>query len=620
MSRPPAGTVLVLGRSDFVAAAVEEVESHLSGRVPAHAADGPAELAAWSTDIPVVLALLMPGEGQNVDDLVDAVLAHPACFDPRILLVTERTELDDMSRALDSRHVNGVIAIPWTPGMLASYADAQLSRWLRQHRESPTRPLPIIEVGSDLLRHLEMPVDEAAADLLLALEEALGPRPRLHLPAGVDLAHEGMDIDQVFIVEQGRVRLTVTSPLAGTVVLNHASTGPVVGLVALADRRGSMVTATTTTACRLVPLTIEQLDRALATHPRVGAALTALSIRVLSHRLRKAQHRRVEKTELAARLRQTLHELELAREELLAQTRLATLGEMAAGLAHELNNPIAAVTRSTEHILTDLPGLVGDDTVAVEVLDRARAHGVLDARSQRAARRALGEVVDDPVLVRRLVAAGITDAADARRLLAAGESVETLELAAGVGSALHTLQMAAGHITTLVDGLRQQARPDVDGAARTRVDVPATVRRATQLLGPRVGTVTVDVAVDGAVGEVLGSATQLTQVWTNLLTNAVDALDGEGTVRVRVSEVDRRWVRVTVLDDGPGVPDELQERIFEPRFTTKSGVVRFGLGLGLGICRRIVDAHGGSIELESHPGRTCFEVRLPVAETGEDQP
>src|SRR5690606_527779 len=101
---------------------------------------------------------------------------------------------------------------------------------------------------------------------------------------------------------------------------------------------------------------------------------------------------------------------------------------------------------------------------------------------------------------------------------------------------------------------------------------------------------------------------ELNQVWTNLIHNAVQALDGAGEIAIE-TEADDDSVVVRVIDDGPGIEAEVMPRIFEPFFTTKPRGE--GSGLGLGIARRIIDErHGGQIRVESRPGRTCFEVRL----------
>ena len=617
-------TVVVIGEGVFAQAATREITDAIGDTVVVHSFKKAVDLADWQGPdagaTAVALVVLVPRDDEVVDDLIESVIRHPASPDPRILLVTDRPYLDDISRALDRRDVAGVVATPWTPGALARYTRAEVARWLRVHPQGEAVPEPP-PVGSDLLRQLRLPVGEATHELLEALEDALGPRPRIHLPAGVHITHEDLDMTQLYIVVAGRVSLTVRSSTAGTLTMNHASTGPIIGLLALSDRRGSSVTARTTSPCEIVQLTVEQLDRALATNPRVGALLATLSFRALSTRLRRAQTDRVQKTELTNKLQQALSELRQARADLVAQARMATLGELAAGIAHELNNPVAALTRGVEHLADDLPTLLAGDPLASRVLDRARTGAALTARDERAARRAVADEVQDPVLARRLVAAGVTDPEEARSLVR-GKSerdVEQVELAAGVGAALHSLEVAASHIGSLVEALRRHARPDgVDDQEHQPVDLVETVRTALLMLGHRLTGITVSVDAAPGLPPVLGTSADLVQVWTNLVNNAADALGESGRIRIRVDRVaddrDVAWVRVRVEDNGPGVPEELQPKVFEPRFTTKHGVVRFGLGLGLGIANTIVHDHSGTIELKSRPGRTVFEVRIPAVE------
>ena len=106
---------------------------------------------------------------------------------------------------------------------------------------------------------------------------------------------------------------------------------------------------------------------------------------------------------------------------------------------------------------------------------------------------------------------------------------------------------------------------------------------------------------------------ELNQVWTNLIQNAAQAIEGHGTITIETAEEmrgERDGVVVRIVDDGPGVPEDVLPRIFEPFFTTKPKGE--GTGLGLGIARQIVDKHGGELRCESRPGRTMFEVRLPI--------
>jgi two-component system, NtrC family, sensor kinase len=209
------------------------------------------------------------------------------------------------------------------------------------------------------------------------------------------------------------------------------------------------------------------------------------------------------------------------------------------------------------------------------------------------------------------VAAGVTEPERARELAGTDPGrLELLRRAASLGGALRSLEVASGRIAELVDSLRAQARPDTDPVEG--VDVNVTVTDALRLLEHRLEGVEVRLDL-GRLPTVRAHPGALGQVWTNLLANAAEALEGAGHLDVVTDAPDPARVRVRVVDDGPGVPADLQPRLFEPRFTTKRGTVRFGLGLGLALAKRVVDVHGGTIGLSSRPGRTEIEVFLPVA-------
>jgi signal transduction histidine kinase len=115
---------------------------------------------------------------------------------------------------------------------------------------------------------------------------------------------------------------------------------------------------------------------------------------------------------------------------------------------------------------------------------------------------------------------------------------------------------------------------------------------------------------DPDMPEIEAWGSELNQVWTNLIDNAADAMDGKGGISIRAARFDADEVQVQICDTGPGIPPEVASKIFEPFFTTKPPGI--GSGLGLHISHNVVVRHGGRIDLETEPGRTCFIVTLPV--------
>lgn len=184
------------------------------------------------------------------------------------------------------------------------------------------------------------------------------------------------------------------------------------------------------------------------------------------------------------------------------------------------------------------------------------------------------------------------------RWIAAGASVRALvdEVATG-----------AGRISEIVKAVKEYSF--MDQAPVQRVDVRAGLDNTLVILRPKLKAgVTVTRDYDPDLPEIEAFGSELNQVWTNILDNAIDAMGGQGDIRIRASARDADVV-VEICDNGPGMPPEIRERIFEPFYTTKGP--GSGTGLGLHISHNVVARHGGRISVRSQPGETCFEVVLP---------
>jgi two-component system, NtrC family, sensor kinase len=276
------------------------------------------------------------------------------------------------------------------------------------------------------------------------------------------------------------------------------------------------------------------------------------------------------------------------------------------------------LTRSTSYLAEDLERVLAthpQGELGRRALAAAREPTPRSTAEERAERRALEAALGDASTARRLADVGIFDVAEARRLLEHGEGALALvEAVAGIGGAVHNLEVASRRVGELVASLRAYARPD---ATPVEVDLHAGLEDTLRLTAHRLRGVEVDRRY-GALPPLRGYPGALDQVWTNLLVNAAEELGGSGRIELVTDAPDREHVRVRIIDDGPGIDPEVLPRVFEPRFTTKQGTVRYGLGLGLAIARRIVEQHGGTIALTSEPGRTEASVVLPVAGPPEE--
>jgi signal transduction histidine kinase len=317
---------------------------------------------------------------------------------------------------------------------------------------------------------------------------------------------------------------------------------------------------------------------------------------------------------------------------------LVTLGTLAAGLAHEINNPAAAASRTVDDLgqccdalLDALTGLAQGDISAEQfsALDALRREASpaapldqleLADREGELAGWLSAHGVAEPWGLGSALAGGGIDVAWCER---AGAALGDVALTPGLEwvsatitskSLLTELKDAVRRISDLVAAVRSYSQ--LDRASRQRVDVREGLESTLTMLGHKLrGGITVVREYD-VLPEIDAYAGELNQVWTNLVDNAVDAMDGHGTLTVRTRQADE-WVVVEIADTGSGMPREVAARAFEPFFTTKD--VGKGTGLGLDIARRIVvERHGGLIDIDDPAGGgpgTVMRVSLPLRAT-----
>ncbi|NNC93726.1 MAG: histidine kinase, partial [Acidimicrobiia bacterium] len=188
--------------------------------------------------------------------------------------------------------------------------------------------------------------------------------------------------------------------------------------------------------------------------------------------------------------------------------------------------------------------------------------------------------------------------------------LDEMDLYYRLGTSLRNVRSSAKRIASHVKSLRSYARADRE--KRTDVGVEEGLEESLMLLNHKLDDIE-PVRAFGSVPTITGFAGELNQVWTNLLSNAIQAMAGTGTLTVATSAPDSSHVQVAITDTGPGISPADLERIFDLHFTTKEGRVEFGMGLGLTITRDIVERHNGTIEVASRPGETTFRVTLPVS-------
>ncbi len=316
--------------------------------------------------------------------------------------------------------------------------------------------------------------------------------------------------------------------------------------------------------------------------------------------------------------------------------KLTALGKLAANLAHELNNPASAAQRAASNLLEELRvyGSVSFEAGKLCLTEEQQTryknwHVALEATlKQRQGQMnplAAGELEDrlSPWLGRH----GIKDTWSMAPVFAeAGiipedlDALDDLLIPPGVQLALthlassmraermtETVLESTARIFGLIRAIQQYSH--MDQAPLQDIDLAQSLESTLSMLHYRLSQVEVVRDFDPRLPEIAANGGELNQVWMALLENSLDAMNDKGTLRLLTRHVGD-GVRVEIWDSGPGIPAELQSRIFEPFFTTKP--TGEGQGLGLDAVLRILSRYSGTVEVQSRPGATCFQVRLPL--------
>jgi signal transduction histidine kinase len=335
---------------------------------------------------------------------------------------------------------------------------------------------------------------------------------------------------------------------------------------------------------------------------------------------------------IALGLYQTVRGIEAAARQ---RESLVALGTLAAGLAHEINNPAAASLRAVEALRHTCDQMLSSLVGLAEKVTSADQYVALDGLRKQLAERS---VVDDGAIATMdreevigtwLDDRDIDDAWQIAPQFASvgadrewfdqcesvsgpetlGPALQWISATIQASSLLSELTDTTNRISHLVEAVKSYSQ--MDRAAMQRIDIHDGIESTLVMLAPKLAKVDVQRDFGPDVPVVDAYAAELNQVWTNLIDNAIDAMGGEGTLRLS-TRLDQGCIIVDVSDSGHGMGTDVQDRAFEPFFTTKD--VGKGTGLGLDISRRIVvERHGGEITFDSVPGNTTAHVRIPMS-------
>jgi signal transduction histidine kinase len=428
----------------------------------------------------------------------------------------------------------------------------------------------------------------------------------LRYQAGDTYSRQGDPADAMFVILDGHIEMR--GELGGEAILISLSAGDVTGALPFSRMKQFTVTGRSVTDSRILRFPASQFPELVQKMPELAKRLVGL----MSDRIRETT--RIEQQ----------------------RDRLASLGKLSAGLAHELNNPASAAKRATSQLRVILkkikdaslelgrrdltpsqkaeiekletsfiqhddppPNALAVSDLEEQVDSLLRSHGQNDLW-QLAADLARRNV--KPEMLESLF--GALDAVTARAaLVRIAASVEIANL-------LNEIESSTSRISDLVCAIKEYTY--MDQSPVQNVDIAKSLETTLTILNHKLKHgVTVQRDYQRIPLLVNSFGSELNQVWTNIIDNAIDAMGGKGELSVRTYREDDSVV-VEIGDNGPGISPEIQSHIFEPFFTTKG--VGDGTGLGLDTVQRIVKKHRGNIQVISKPGETRFQVRLPLAE------
>ncbi|WED27816.1 ATP-binding protein [Vibrio sp. DW001] len=425
------------------------------------------------------------------------------------------------------------------------------------------------------------------------------PERRLTVAAGRSIILQGGDNERLYYVWKGEIEgYIVDDESERETKIFNGTEGAFLGVHSFFSE--TLIASSTVVAKTDVELAwIDGQTRAVEPeyYGPLAAQFTPVIVSELSRRQMRAIRESIAKEE--------------ALQKLYTAEQMTTLGQLAAGIAHELNNAVGVLSSKTERMQSVISQLMEELHPEASVfLEQGLLQGQVASSSEvrKRARELESELGLSRDLAKSLARAVPRGEVPKQWLENPSEAIRYWK----VGRDLHDMRLAARHSVGIVKSVKQLGRSDID--TDEWLDINESINKAIALLQSDLRRVSVHLS-PANLPKFKGSSTELVQIWANIMKNACDAMEdtAEPAIEIATRYTNKR-ILVTISNNGPEIDELTRRQIFQPNFTTKKGGLSFGLGLGLSIVKRIVSGYGGTIAVKSGSEKTIFRIKLPVEE------
>lgn len=432
------------------------------------------------------------------------------------------------------------------------------------------------------------------------------------------LFNEGDSLPYLYLLLEGSVSLSHNKQDNSSFEVLKLEPGHFIGIVAFNTGNASLTTATALENLKTIRFSQDVFEKYLNQHPSLRTPLQKLMMSnmtdrfktnlQLESRLHSLNHTLEEE---GSELKEAYSKLEESHQKLVHQEKMATLGELVAGFAHEVNNPASSLLRSSESLINNFQHLSEKDPLAkmFKLGLNSAPLGSSEIRNRMVEVQKRFPWVPERSLIRKL--AHISD--DGYEIIESVRkkvSINLLVQQYEAGKFIHNIQLSSERIANLVKSLKSYSRQDRNEAEM--VDIRDGINDTILVLSNRLKYLNLVLDLKD-IPQTKVKLGELNQVWTNIIVNACDVLPDGGLLKISSKAEGTHAIVIEISDDGPGIPEYLIDRIFEPNFTTKNQGAKFGLGLGLAISNEIVRQNGGFIRASNkEKGGAKFEILLPI--------